>query len=231
MMNKIAIIITFLFLTGCNGQDKKDLKSKKMITENFDIVQFDKDRTTVYDGEKMTSASATDTVKEGVRTRILSDEVYMEKIEPEKKPFGIYKEYYKNGHLKKLVTKMIVSYIDGFAPWGKEYEYDKNAKLITETDNEKLYQNVKVDPEMLFQILKDKKIFDTDNPAKHRLSVWFHDKSVKSKEMVFNKLKYTDGEQPFWEVSRDYRQHDEEPVNEKVFTIDAISGTVKEINN
>ena len=54
-------------------------------------------------------------------------------------------------------------------------------------------------------------------------------KSVRSKEMVFNKLKYNDGENPFWEVTRDYRQHDEEPVNEKVFRIDAISGTVTEI--
>ncbi|KQR94381.1 hypothetical protein ASG01_00385 [Chryseobacterium sp. Leaf180] len=228
MMNKIATFIVILFLTGCNGQEKKESKNKSM-TEKFDIVQFDRDRTTVYDGDTMTSASATDTVKDGIRTRILSDEFYIEKIESEKEPFGIYKEFYKDGNLKKLASKMLVSYIDGFAPWGKVYEYDKNSKLNNETDYAKVYQNVKVNPEVLFKILKDNKIFDTDNPAKHRLSVWFHDQTLKSKEMVFNRLKYEAGENPFWEVIRDYRLHDEESVNEKVFKIDAVSGTVKEI--
>jgi len=228
MMNKIAALIVIFFLTGCNGQEKKEFKNKSM-TEKFDIVQFDKDRKTVYDGEEMTSASATDTVKDGIRTRIVTAEVYIEKIEPEKNPFGIYKEYYKNGHLKKHASKMLVSYIDGFAPWGKEYEYDKNSKLTGETDHEKAYQNIKVNPEVLFQILREKNIFDSNQPAKYRLSVWFHDKVFKSKEMVFNRLKYQAGENPFWEVIRDYRLHDEEPVNEKVFKIDAVTAAVKEI--
>lgn len=228
MINKIAGLIVILFLTGCNGQEKKEFKNKSM-TEKFDIVQFDKDRKTVYDGEEMTSASATDTVKDGIRTRTVTGEIYIEKTEFEKKPFGIYKEYYKNGHLKKHASKMLVSYIDGFAPWGKEFEYDKNSKLTSETDYEKAYHNVKVNPEVLFQILKENNIFDTDQPAKHRLSVWFHHKSFRSKEMVFNRLKYSEGENPFWEVIRDYRLHDEEPVNEKVFRVDAVTGAVKEI--
>ncbi|MCU7613062.1 hypothetical protein N0B16_01285 [Chryseobacterium sp. GMJ5] len=228
-MNKLIIIITTFFLIGCNGQDKNDLKNKNMKTANFDIAQFDKDRETVYDGEKIVSGSVTDTVKEGTRIRALFDEGYTENVEPENSFFGVYKEYYKSGVVKKLRTKNLVSYIEGFAPWGMEYEYDKNGKLINETDNEKLYQNVKVNPDRLFQILDEKNIFKINNPAKHRLSIWFHDKSVKSKEMVWNKLKYADGENPFWEVVKDLRTHDEEPVNEKVYKIDAVTGTVSEI--
>lgn len=76
-MNKIILIITIFFLVGCNGQDKKDIKSKNMRVENFDISKFDRDRTTIFEGETMTSSSVIDTIKEGIRTRDKFDEEYL----------------------------------------------------------------------------------------------------------------------------------------------------------
>ncbi len=228
-MNKITLIIIFFFLLNCSGQDKKDINSKTMTTESFDIIKFDKDRSTVFEGEIITSNSVTDTIKEGVRTRTIYDEGYLEYIEINNSFFGIYKEYYKNGNIKKLWTKDLVEYVKGYAPWGKEYQYDISGKLSKEINYESLYQNLKVNPEILFVILNNENIFEKNNPAKYRLSIWFHDEKVKSDEKVWNKLKYNDGDNPFWEIVRDFRQHDEEPVIEKVFKIDAKSGEIQKV--
>ena len=227
-MRNIIIILTSLFLINCNGQDKKDIKTANMKVENFDITAFNKDRTTKYEGEDMTSSSVTDTTRQGTRTRTIFDDGFIEKIEPNNSFFGTYKEYDLNGNLKKIRTKFLVDYIKGFAPWGKDYEYDKNGKQIQETDYNKLYSNLKIDPEKLFDLLNDKNIFKKENPAKYRLSIWFHSKETKSDEKIWNKLKYRDGENAFWEVVMDYRQHDEEPANEKVFKVDAVTGTIIE---
>lgn len=59
-MNKISLLITFFFLLNCSGQDKKDINSKIMTTESFDIIKFDKDRSTVFEGETINSNSVTD---------------------------------------------------------------------------------------------------------------------------------------------------------------------------
>lgn len=227
-MNKLLLVS--LFLMNCNGQEYKKLNAKNMNTDNFNIPAFEKDWETIYDGEKIISSSVIDTIKEGIRIRTLFDEGFTEAIEPENSFFGTYKEFYKNGILKKLKTKNLVNFIDGFAPWGKEYLYDKNGKLTDDIDYEKIYQNLKINPENIFQLLDEKKIFEINKPAKYRLLIWFHDRKTKSDEMIWNKLKYTDGENPFWEVVRDYRTHNEEPVNERVFKVDAITGEIKEIH-
>jgi hypothetical protein len=228
-MNKISLLITFFFLLNCSGQDKKDINSKIMTTESFDIIKFDKDRSTVFEGETINSNSVTDTIKEGVRTRTIFDEGYIEIINPTNSLFGSYKEYYKNGSIKNVRTKNLVDYVEGYAPWGKEYQYDISGKLTKEINYECLYQNVKVNPEILFVILNKENIFEKNNPAKYRLSIWFHDEKVKPEEKIWNRLKYNNGDNPFWEIVRDYRQKDEEPIIEKVFKIDAKSGNIQEV--
>lgn len=59
-MNKLLLVS--LFLMNCNGQEYKKLNAKNMNTDNFNIPAFEKDRETIYDGEKIISSSVIDTV-------------------------------------------------------------------------------------------------------------------------------------------------------------------------
>lgn len=227
-MKKLVFVIAAFFLMSCNGQNK-DLNNPTMITAHFDIEKFNKDRTTIFEGEKILSSSVTDTIDGKIRIRTVFDGGFIESWENENSFFVKKIEYYQDGSVKKQWSKHLVDYITGFAPWGNFLHYDDKGKLIAEKNYEQLYQNLKVNPERLFEILDKESIYKGKNGERYRLTVWFHDKSTKSEEMIWNKIKYSNGENPFWEVVMDFRRHEEESINEKIYKIDAVTEKISRI--
>ncbi|PQL92060.1 hypothetical protein [Apibacter adventoris] len=219
-MKKYSLFtVLFSLLLSCNGQEKELIKPEEMYTtEKINIEKFDKNQRII------------DTIKDGTiieqnkSTYINTGKTeYTESITPPPPAmFCIYKIYYSNGNLKTKYTKM--SIVGAYVPFGLVYHYDEKGKLIQKIDNDKIYNDVRVTPEILFDILDKEGIYIKKERLGGVLSINYHyDKSPENWSLF---LPFKKGDTPFWEVTRNYYLHDGNQPFAKVYKIDALTGKV-----
>ena len=209
---KLLLIFFIGSFFSCNGQKKEIIKPEEMYTtEKFNIEKFNQSRKTIGKTYNSSEDKYVEVNKMGDRiidslsdgTKIIYEVLeyvdtgiieYNESITPPPPGmFCIYKIYYPNGNLKTKYTKMNI--VGGDISFGLEYHYNEKGRLIDKVDNNKLYNDVKINPEVLFDILDKEGIYSKKERQKGILSVQYHyDKSPKNWTFF---LTFKKGDTPF----------------------------------
>ena len=241
---KLLLIFFIGSFFSCNGQKKEIIKPEEMYTtEKFNIEKFNQSRKTIGKTYNSSEDKYVEVNKMGDRiidslsdgTKIIYEVLeyvdtgiieYNESITPPPPGmFCIYKIYYPNGNLKTKYTKMNI--VGGDISFGLEYHYNEKGRLIDKVDNNKLYNDVKINPEVLFDILDKEGIYSKKERQKGILSVQYHyDKSPKNWTFF---LTFKKGDTPFWEVIRSYYLHDGNQPYAIVYKVDALTGEITPI--
>lgn len=166
LVNLIPILFVILQLTNCKGQENEGVtypKEKIMTTDKFNIEKYNKiveEKTrkgefdiynhidTLSNGNVMESTQGQD----GTYTVIITPPVpALDKI---------YKDYYKNGFLKEE-TNLYIGLAMGSdeIKFGITKYYDTNGYLIKTVDESVKYNDLKIKPLDLLEILKREPLF------------------------------------------------------------------------
>lgn len=189
-MNKIILILAFLFLNSCNGQDNNKSEQKKVsktikkekTMEKFDIKRFEEkksleDGTYIYtdaNGNEIREIKdETSVFENGKFTTKTKMQGYLVDINVKNSLFDIKKAFYPNGTLKVIGSQFHGGFSNGI--WK---EYDGKGALIKETDYDLPYKNypwIKVE-----EFLKTKNVNFKDpltvvsrDTTQHNTPMWY----------------------------------------------------------
>ena len=141
MKHLILILLTALYCTCCNAQKDKEATTMKT-TERFD-VQYYKSKIKEVNGKDGDNSFAIYVERDSTQVKVYFDKDYDALVTIP--PFTYYKEvriFHKNGVLIESGKRFFCSSID-IGIWR---EYDKQGKLIKETDEDKMFEKLRLKP-------------------------------------------------------------------------------------
>lgn len=187
LINLILILFVILQLTSCKGQENEGVtysKEKIMTTDKFNIEKYnkivaEKRRNGDFDVYNHTEILSNGNVVESSQAQDKSSTIII--LPPVPKMIETYKSYYKNGFLEFEIHRYI-----GLAMGADEIKfgiskyYDTNGYLIKTVDESVKYNDIKIKPLDLLEILKKEPLFI--NISKEEKALFKNIFQIKEKE-------------------------------------------------
>lgn len=162
----ICLCVIAFNLMSCGGQTEKGVyypKEKIMTTDKFDFVKYnriveEKRKLGEFDLYNHIEVLANGNVVESSQAQDKSATVII--LPPVPELIETYKSYHKNGFLESETRRYIGLQLGAdIVKFGTSKYYDNNGQLVKEVDEAAKYENIKVKPLNLFEILKKEPLF------------------------------------------------------------------------